>query len=76
MSDAPAQTVRIQTDFITLQDLLKLSGAVRTGGEAKLRVQNGEALVNDEPCTQRGKKLRPGDSVTLDNHRYLVGHGR
>ena len=69
------EIVRIHTDFITLQDLLKLTGAVHTGGEAKIRVQNGEVLVNGLPCLQRGRKLRPGDSVSFQGKRYAVGAG-
>ncbi len=55
--------VVITTEFIKLQDLLKFAGLVETGGEAKERIQAGEALVNGEPCLQRGKKVRPGDQV-------------
>lgn len=69
------ETVRIHTDYITLQELLKLTGAVDTGGEAKLRIQNGEASVNGAPCTQRGKKLRPGDTVSFRERNFTVGHG-
>lgn len=71
----PTELVRIHTDYITLQDLLKLTGAVDTGGEAKIRVQNGEASVNGEPCTQRGRKLRPGDTVSFHERHFTVGHG-
>ena len=63
-------TVSITTEFIKLQDLLKLANAVETGGEAKERVQAGEALVNGQVCTMRGKKLRPGDVVTFDGREY------
>ena len=63
-------TVSITTEFIKLQDLLKLANAVETGGEGKERVQAGEALVNGEVCTMRGKKLRPGDVVTFDGREY------
>ena len=79
MSEEPQETpelVRIHTDYITLQDLLKLVGAADTGGEAKVRIQNGEAQVNGETCAQRGKKLRPGDTVFFRGRRYAVGHGR
>ena len=55
--------VTITTEYIKLQDLLKLADAVSTGGEAKIRVQEGEVLVNGETCTQRGRKIRPGDKV-------------
>ena len=63
--------VTITTDYIKLQDLLKLADAVSTGGEAKIRVQEGEVLVNGETCTQRGRKIRPGDKV--DYHGMTMG---
>ena len=63
-------TISITTEFIKLQDLLKLANAVASGGEAKERVQAGEALVNGQVCTMRGKKLRPGDVVTFDGREY------
>ncbi len=47
------KTITITTEFIKLQDLLKLAGAVETGGEAKERIQAGEAAVNGAPCPQR-----------------------
>ena len=63
--------VTITTEYIKLQDLLKLSDAVATGGEAKIRVQEGEVLVYGETCTQRGRKIRPGDRV--DYHGLTLG---
>jgi ribosome-associated protein len=56
--------VTITTEFIKLDSLLKLAGLCYTGGEAKEVVQAGQVLVNGEICTQRGKKLRDGDSAT------------
>lgn len=64
------KTITITTEFIKLQDLLKLAGAVETGGEAKERIQAGEAAVNGEVCPQRGRKLRPGDVVAFDGQEY------
>ena len=46
--------VTITTEYIKLQDLLKLADAVATGGEAKIRVQEGEVLVNGAVCTRHG----------------------
>ena len=63
--------VTITTEYLKLQDLLKLADAVSTGGEAKIRVQEGEVLVNGETCTQRGRKIRPGDKV--DYHGMTMG---
>ena len=50
--------IKIHTEFIKLQDLLKFAGAVETGGDAKLIIQEGRVSVNGEACTMRGKKLR------------------
>lgn len=58
--------ITITTEFIKLQDLLKLANLVGTGGEAKIVIQNGDVLVNGEVCTMRGKKIRPGDMVAFD----------
>ena len=57
--------VPISTEFIKLQDLLKWTGVAQTGGHAKILVQDGQVAVNGETCLMRGKKLRPGDTVTV-----------
>ena len=64
--------VKIETEFIRLQDLLKFAGAVETGGEAKVIIQEGGVKVNGEVCAMRGKKLRPGDRAELDGKSYVV----
>ena len=64
--------VKIHTEFIKLEALLKFEGLVETGGEAKERIQAGEVGVNGETCTMRGKKLLPGDVITLDDLRVEV----
>ena len=66
------ETVKIQTEFIKLDALLKFAGVTETGGEAKEAVQAGEVKVNGEVCTMRGKKLRPGDVVTLEGVELTV----
>lgn len=65
-------SVPITTEFIKLESFLKLANAVGSGGMAKNFIQNGEVEVNGEPCTMRGKKLRPGDSVRFNGAEYLV----
>lgn len=61
----------INTEFIRLDAFLKLTGAVMTGGQAKSQIQEGQVLVNGEICTQRGRKLRPGDSVTISGEETI-----
>lgn len=70
------EKILIHTEFIKLDSLLKLAGLVETGGEAKLLIQNGQVEVNGEVCTMRGKKLRGGDTVTLDGRTVAIGQGR
>ena len=65
-------TIEITTEYIKLQDLLKLAGLTYTGGEAKVMVQEGLVKVNGEVCTMRGKKLRPGDTVSFSGREWTV----
>lgn len=57
--------IKIDTEFIKLDSLLKLSGVVPTGGAAKIFIQDGEVKVNGQICTMRGKKLRSGDKIEI-----------
>lgn len=63
---------KIQTEFIRLDALLKLSSIVETGGQAKWMIQDGQVLLNGEVCTQRGKKIRVGDTVSVNNQTITV----
>ena len=64
--------LEITTEFIKLQDFLKFVNAVGSGGMAKNLIQEGEVQVNGEVCTMRGKKLRPGDTVTFMGNSWKV----
>ena len=69
--DAPL-SVTIDTEYIKLQDAMKLANAVGSGGEAKVLIQDGQVSVNGEVCTMRGKKLRPGDTFACHGQSYLI----
>ena len=64
--------IKIETEFIKLDALLKFANLVSSGGEAKIRIAEGEVLVNGEICTIRGKKLRSGDMVELDGAKVCI----
>ena len=64
--------IQITTEFIKLDSLLKFANAVATGGEAKQIVQDGLVKVNGEVCTMRGKKIRSGDVVEVDDQLELT----
>lgn len=69
------ETIQIHTEYIKLQDLLKLCHLVASGGEGKIVIQDGQVSVNGEVCTMRGKKCRPGDTVELDGQTIEIGMG-
>ena len=62
----------IHTEYITLAQFLKYSGAAMTGGEADEAVRAGEVKVNGEICLMRGKKLRGGETVEVFGEEYQV----
>ncbi|MGL4523257.1 MAG: S4 domain-containing protein YaaA [Bacilli bacterium] len=59
------KTIAIDTEFITLGQLLKLEGYIGTGGAAKWFLEEQDVLVNGELETRRGKKLYKGDSIQI-----------
>ena len=65
-------SILIHTEYIKLEALLKYAGLAETGGEATLLIQDGQVRVNGQVCTMRGKKLRGGDTVTLEGRTVLV----
>ena len=68
------KTIQITTEFIKLQDLLKFASLVSTGGEAKIVILEEEVTVNGEICTQRGRKIRPGDKVEFRGEVLTVSY--
>ena len=63
---------KITTEYITLQQFMKLSGIVSTGGEAKIRIKEMDIVVNGEKENRRGRKLYPGDNVKIEGKTYVV----
>ena len=66
------RSIRITSDYIKLDALLKFVSLVSTGGEAKHFIQNGEVFVGKDVCLSRGKKIRPGDVVRFGDDVILV----
>ena len=70
------QQFTLEDAFIRLDDLLKLTGCVQTGGQAKVLIQGGGVTLNGEVCTMRGKKLRGGEVIAvpeLDEEIVVAG---
>lgn len=57
---------------LCLDQFLKLSWVVETGGHAKFVIQNGEVKVNGEIETRRRRKLVVGDVVEIGGKQLAV----
>lgn len=65
--------IRITTEYITLGQFLKLADIISTGGEAKMFLASDvEILINGEEDRRRGRKLRTGDVIEVDNQKFVI----
>lgn len=64
--------VKIDTEFIKLDQFLKYENIVPTGGEAKNVIMDGMVKVNGIAELARGKKLRKGDKIEIFNEVYII----
>lgn len=64
--------IKIHTEYIKLDQLLKFSGICASGSEAKALVLEGKVLLNGETCLMRGKKIRSGDKISAGDECILV----
>lgn len=66
------EKIKINTEFIKLDSLLKFASVCTDGGSAKALIHEGKVFVNGEICVQRGKKIVPGDQVKTGEKEILV----
>lgn len=66
------QEIKINGEYIKLDQLLKLSDIAQSGGEAKFLILEEEVFVNDVLVKQRGKKIKSGDKVRYKNFEIRV----
>ena len=64
--------VKIKDEFIKLGQALKLAGAVGSGLDAKVLIQDGEVKVNDEVEFRRGRKLYKDDVFWYDGEEFII----
>ncbi len=65
--------IQLKTPYITLGQLLKITDWISSGGEAKTAVKTLKISVNGEREDRRGRKLYPGDTVTIEGKSYTLG---
>ncbi len=74
IADRQEEIIKIKTEFIKLDSLLKFSGLAESGSFAKMMIEETNIRVNGERCTARGKKIRNGDIVSVKNIDLKVIH--
>ena len=74
IAERQEEIIKINTEFIKLDSLLKFSGLAESGSFAKMMIEESNIKVNGERCTARGKKIRHGDIVSVKNIDLKVIH--
>jgi len=67
-----SEKIKLETEFITLGQLLKDEGVISTGGQAKWFLRENSVLLNGSPEDRRGKKLRSGDVVVVGDQNFEI----
>lgn len=66
------EEVKIKDEYIKLGQAMKLAGAVDSGLDAKVLIQDGEVIVNDEVELRRGRKLYKDDIFSYGDKKYII----
>lgn len=64
--------IRIKTEYIELQQLLKMEDYISSGGQAKYYLMENEVYVNGELESRRGRKLRANDVIRIGKEEYQI----
>jgi ribosome-associated protein len=68
-----SKPIKIDTEYITLGQFLKLADVIQSGGMAKFFLQEYKVFINGEQDQRRGKKLRNGDEIKIPGFgEYVV----
>ena len=66
------ENVKINTEYIKLDQFIKWAGIVITGLQAKQIIIDGRVKVNDQGLPER-KEIRKGDIIEIDGKEYKIG---
>jgi ribosome-associated protein len=70
------ESIKIDTPYITLGQLLKRLDVINSGGQAKYFLQEETVKVNGEVETRRGRKIYPRDQVDISGFGSVIVSGR
>lgn len=63
--------IKISTEYITLGQFLKFANIISSGAEAKFFIQENDIKLNDVKVIERGKKLRAGDKIDINDSLFF-----
>jgi ribosome-associated protein len=72
ISENEQHETAITGEYITLGQFLKFVRIIDEGGMAKSYLASRRVLVNQENENRRGRKLRPGDVIVLEEGTYKI----
>ena len=64
--------IRDDEEYITLNVLLKITGLIQTGGEAKWFLTDNDVYVNGEKENRRGRKLYRDDVIKANKDEFVI----
>ncbi len=64
--------IKITTEYITLQQLLKMEDFISSGGQAKYFLAEEIVHVNNELENRRGRKLYPNDLIKIQDKEFVI----
>ncbi len=66
------EIIKLRSEFITLGQLLKLTGEISNGGHIKFFLEENDVYVNNELERRRGRKLYQGDKIKINNNIFVI----
>ncbi|HHX18074.1 MAG TPA: S4 domain-containing protein YaaA [Clostridium sp.] len=66
------KNIKIETEFIKLDQFLKWAGITSTGADSKVLISESKVKVNGQVELRRGKKLRKGDIIEFEENEYKI----
>ena len=64
------KTFKIDGDYITILQLLKVEGLISSGGEISLFLMNNQVLLNGSVVNEKRKKIYPKDFLEVNSIKY------
>lgn len=64
--------MKISSDMIQLNQLLKWIGILETGGQIGYLLEENAILLNGSVVKEKRRKIYPGDTVTIKKEEYFL----